>query len=64
MSENTELKKRVKDLEEKNVELASIAKETGLSFDKVKMPYPKDIQEMSQIRQVRHIIIDSYLIVK
>jgi hypothetical protein len=62
MSENTELKKRIKELEEKNLELASIAKETGLSFDKVKMPYPKDIQELSQLRQVESLKMIVHLV--
>lgn len=53
MTENTELKKRIKDLEEKNVQLAGIAKESGLNFNNVKMPNPNDIMEATQLKSVR-----------
>jgi hypothetical protein len=58
MTENTDLKKRIKDLEEKNVQLAGIAKETGLNFDKVKMPNPADIMEATQLKSVENFLLN------
>lgn len=55
MSENTDLKKRVKELEEKNIELEQIARNSELNFPKgfTNMPDPATINEVHQLKDVR-----------
>jgi len=52
MSENTDLKSRIKELEEKNLELEQIARNSELNFPKgiTNMPDPANINEVLQLR--------------
>jgi len=51
MSENTDLKNRIKELEEKNMSLAALAKERNLAKELTSMVNPATIGEVSQLRQ-------------
>jgi len=51
MSENTELKKRIRDYEEKNLELKVIIKEKGLSRDLIKAPSQTTVSEVVQLKE-------------
>jgi len=52
MSENTELKKRIRDYEEKNLELKAAIKEKNLSRDLTSMPSQNSFGEVAQLKQV------------
>jgi len=52
MSENTELKNKIKELEEKNLELKALAKERNLSSELINMPNPATIGEVTHLKQV------------
>jgi len=52
MSENTELKNRIKGLEDKNHELAALAKERNLSDELTQVLNPGAVSEIIQLKQV------------
>jgi hypothetical protein len=53
MNENTSLKHRIKELEEKNIELEVLAKDNPLNFDKMNKMTPVDQNELHNLRHVR-----------
>ena len=61
MSENTDLKSRIKELEEKNLELEQIARNSELNFPKgiTNMPDPANINEVLQLRDVRDMNLEN-----
>jgi len=56
MSENTELKSRIRELEEKNLELTAVVKEKTTSGEIVNMPNPSTIGEVTQLKMVFNFI--------
>eukprot|EP00697_Spironema_sp_BW2_P012623 gnl/Spiro4/29223_TR14293_c0_g1_i1.p1 gnl/Spiro4/29223_TR14293_c0_g1~~gnl/Spiro4/29223_TR14293_c0_g1_i1.p1 ORF type:complete len:657 (+),score=-29.84 gnl/Spiro4/29223_TR14293_c0_g1_i1:112-1971(+) len=52
MNENTSLKNRIKELEEKNIELEVLARDNPINFDKMNKKTPVDQNEIFNLRQV------------
>jgi len=55
MSENTELKTRIKTLEDKNMELAVLAKERNLADELTQVLNPNSVGELAKLKQVNSI---------
>jgi len=58
MSENTELKTRIKTLEDKNMELAVLAKERNLSDELTQVLNPNSVGELSKLKQSNNALQD------
>jgi len=58
MSENTELKTRIKTLEDKNMELAVLAKERNLADELTQVLNPNSIGELAKLKQSNNALQD------